>query len=327
MICFRKNAAMKIVVTFQKMFFLCLGVILCYSIASNAKEMTQVFVGGVSGIESLADPQNSIQYRADGGGIYLHHTGWSSNRLTNAQRKTIINNIWENHDFGIELGYHDNNITSWQNAYKILYHDLGIRPAFITCNAFSSDRIPDVDEWVATIEAYRKLGVSEDVEIYATFEYQNFPGNMLTLIDNLVSDRKDFQDIIRASNGLTLDIPPTVYFRRLNHNNSRARNYHEWMIDAIQWTKNNGYKVGMIISPNDSRTRYGEDTEAFLNVLLRENALPDFYIVENYTPADPTGYSNPVGNEDTPYHQLGCARLVVQKFLSQLTNEEQKDLF
>ena len=300
------------------------GSILCLTMIVDGNEMAPVFVGGVSGIESLADPQSSVQYRADGGGIYLHHTGWSSDRLTNAQRNSIINNIWKDHSFGVELGFHDNNTTSWQNAYKKLYHDLGIRPAFITCNAFSSDRVPDVDDWVATIDAFRAVGVSDDVPIYATFEYQNFPTKMLTLMDNLVSERKDFQDIIRASKGLTLDIPPTVYFRRLNHTNPNARKYHEWMIDAIKWTRDNGFKVGMIISPNDSRTRYDKDTEAFLNVLLEQEALADFYVVENYSPADPQTYSNPVGNEDTPYHQLGCARLVVQKFLSQLTKKEKE---
>ena len=302
-----------------RMALVCLGVILCFAMLVDGNETASIFVGGVSGIESLADPQSSVEYRGDGGGIYLHHTGWSSNRLTNAQRNSIINDIWKGHSFGVELGFHDNNTTSWQNAYKKLYHDLGIRPAFITCNAFSSDRVPDVDDWAATIEAFRAVGVSDDVPIYATFEYQNFPSKMLTLMDNLVSRRKDFQDIIRASKGLTLDIPPTVYFRRLNHTNPNARKYHEWMIDAIKWTKDNGFSVGMIISPNDSRTRYGEDTKAFLDVLLQQNALADFYIVENYSPADPQTYSNPVGNEDTPHHQLGCARLVVQNFLSQLT--------
>ncbi|WP_168442015.1 LamG domain-containing protein [Pontiella desulfatans] len=268
----------------------------------------EIFCGGVSGCSNLAVAANSDEFRAAGGNIFIHSVGWD-NHTTEAQKNTIVQ-LWQDHEWGIEMGFSAYDYTSRQNAYKSRYLDRGIQAKFITVNAYSSGRIPEVDDWILDRQAYYDKGVDSSTAIYATFEYQNMAEYQTTLHQNLVSDRTDFQEIITASGGMTLDIPPTVYFRRINSTNSNIRKYHDWILDAIRWAQSRGHTVGIIVSPNSARTNYDEDTKAFVEILETENALPNFFIVENYSPEDPATYDNEVGNEDTPHHQLGCARLL-----------------
>jgi len=218
--------------------------------------------------------------------------------------------LWKSNAWGIEMGFSGDNYTTRPRAYKRRYLDRGIQPTFITVNAFSSGRVPTVAAWKKTVQGYYEVGVPEDTPICATFEYQNMPQYMNKLEANMVSKRTDFQEIISASRGLTLDIPPSVYFRRLNHKNPRVRQYHDWIIDAIQWAIKNGYTVGIIVSPNSAKEQYDEDTKKFIAMLYSNRCLPHFFVVENYSPESPSTYANEVGNEHTPHHQLGCARMI-----------------
>jgi hypothetical protein len=268
----------------------------------------EIYVGGVSGCGQLANPGNSPQYRADGGHVYIHSVGWDQ-RTTEAEKSAIIE-LWIDHKWGIEMGFSTNNYTARQNAYRNRYLDRGIRPEFITVNAYSSARVVDVEDWRKTVEAYRNLGVSSETAIYATFEYQNMPEYWTTLENNYVSDRIDFQQVIEISGGMTLDIPPTVYFRRMNNSNPAIRKYHDWILDAVKWAQSEGHRVGIIVSPNSAGTAYPNDVEAFVQILRDNEALPDFFVVENYANSDASSYANEVGNEWTPHHQLGTARLM-----------------
>ncbi len=270
-----------------------------------------VFVGGVAGLDSLTDPENSDEFRAEGGGLYLHTVGWSNLSLT--ERKKILK-VFQGRPSVVEMGYTNGNYTARQNAYKKLYHDLGLRPDVITINAFSSDREPPPDEFQKAVDAYRALGLAAHTEVYATFEYQNFPSKIPIIQKNHVSDRKDFQKIIRIGGGLTLDTPSAVFFRR-------DQRYRDWVIDAIKWTQSQGLIAAVIFSPNSSKTNYDEDTLKYLNYLDKNEALPDRYYVENYAgKGTPDNYPNIVGNEDTPHHQLGCARMI-QETVPKLQSE------
>lgn len=276
------------------------------AMSANAQE--EIYVGGVSGCGQLAVAENSTMYRADGGHVYIHSVGWDQ-RTTEAEKLGIIE-LWKDHKWGIEMGHSTNNYTSRQNAYRTRYHNRGIRPAYITVNAYSSARVVGVEDWRKTVQAYRDLGISAETAVYATFEYQNMPDYWTTLENNYVSDRTDFQQVIEISGGMTIDIPPTVYWRRMNNSNPAIRKYHDWILDAVKWAKDRGHRVGIIVSPNSSGTGYPNDTERFVQVLRDNNALPDFFVVENYENKDESSYTNEVGNEDTPYHQLGTARLM-----------------
>lgn len=285
---------------------LVLGIILIWATIEIGAVET-IFVGGTAGIENLANPENSDEYRSAGGGVYLHHSGWAP---LEAEIKTQIQDVFAGHDYTLELGHLTEDYTTWQNAYVKFYKNRGIRPAYITCNAFSKDRIPSVTDWEQTIAAYRGAGVPETTKIFATFEYQNFASRIPTLASNKVSIRDDFQQIIALSGGIVIDAPSMVFFRR-------EQNYRDWIVDAIQWTRANGYTTAIIYSPHAAGEQYDEYTLDYIDYLLERDALPDLSFVENYAAStvDFDTYPNPVGNEDTPHHQLGMAR-ILQEVLS-----------
>jgi hypothetical protein len=276
--------------------------------AISCADATRVFAGGVSGIDSLATDANSDSYRALCGGLYLHHSGWAP--LPTATKDQIIK-LFDGRPVMVEIGYNSANPNQWLTGFLRTYYDLGLRPEFVTANAFDKGKIPDPVAWKDWIESFRTAGVAAETKILPTFEYQNFRENIDTLPQNTVSLRTDFQDIITASGGITLDTPSGYVF-------GREENYRKWVIDAIKWTQSKGYKVVIIFSPHDTKTKYADETLRYLTYLKDNGALPDAYAVENYSTESPTTYVNIVGNEDTAYHQLGVAYQLIKTWLSQL---------
>lgn len=276
---------------------------------SCADPVPKSYVGGVSGIASLATDSNSDSYRALCGGLYLHHSGWGP--LESTTKDQIIK-IFAGRRVAVEIGYDGSSPGGWINAYMSNYHNLGLRPDYITANAFAEDNLPDVADWKNWIASFRKAGVESGTRILPTFEYQNFKDNIPTLMQNTVSLRTDFQEIIAASDGITLDTPSGYVF-------GREENYRQWVLDAIKWGHSKGHKVVIIFSPHNTKTKYPEETLRYLNYLKGNDALPDAYVIENYSPESPDTYVNIVGNEDTAYHQLGVAYTFLKTWWSQLS--------
>lgn len=269
----------------------------------------KVFAGGVSGIEALADPANSTEYRKLGGGLYLHGTGWG--KISTAV-KTDILKTFSGKPVMVEIGYSETTPQSRLNNYINEYHNRGIRPDFVTCNAFASGNVTTPEKWDAWIKSFRAAGVAETTKILPTFEYQNFPGNIPTLSSNKVSQRDDFQKLITRSGGLVLDTPSAVFFRR-------EQAYRNWVIDAITWAKAHGHTVAVIVSPNSSKQNYDEDALKHFQYLRDQNVMPDVFAVENYSAEDAATYVNIVGNENTPHHQLGLAKLLLGTWIPGLS--------
>jgi hypothetical protein len=265
-----------------------------------------VLVGGVAGIESLIDGSASQKYRLAGGGLYLHNSGWA--RLSREQQKQVIANF-AGHPIGIELGYGIRNAAqAWANRCKTHYLDLGIRPTFIAVNAFMRNNLPTIEGWRIYSAALRRRGLPESTLILPTFEYANFRPNMETLSKNVVSSRKDFQDIISTAGGIVLDSPPGFFF-------GREEDYRMWILDAIHWTHAKGLKVVWIASPHTSGYRFEEDTERCLNYFKSKNAMPDVIVSENYAANPKPGYVNVVGREDMPDTALGVGWDLVNRII------------
>ena len=149
--------------------------------------------------------------------------------------------------------------------------------------------------------------VTTNTLILPTFEFQNFRPNLDTLAQNTVSHRPDFQAIIRAAGGIVLDTPAGYFF-------SREPAYHVWVVDAIRWTRAQGLKTVVIVSPHSSKNNFAAHSLKFLGFLRAQQAVPDIFAVENYNPEPPADYPNVVGNENQPNTALGVARgLQLQK--------------
>jgi hypothetical protein len=267
--------------------------------AAQAGEFA-VFAGGVAGVEALAAATNSSAFRAAGGGLYLHNSGWGS--LTLAQRQRVLV-VFSNAPVAIELGFGgaQSSAEAWAGACQKYYLDLGIKPEFIAANAFAGNNHPTPEQWAAYMAALRAAGVPERTLILPTFEYQNFRPNLATLAQNTVSQRGEFQSIIRLAGGLVLDTPSGYFF-------SREPAYRDWVVDAIRWTRVQGLKTVVIASPHSSKNNFAAHSLQFLAYLRAHQAVPDIFAVENYTAKPPSDYLNLVGNEDQINTALGVAR-------------------
>jgi hypothetical protein len=261
-----------------------------------------VFAGGVAGVEDLTVATNSSAFRAAGGGLYLHNNGWGA--LSLGQRKQVLE-IFSNAPVAMELGFggSKSSARAWATACRKNYLDLGIQPAFIAANAFAGDNHPTPEQWADYMSALRAAGLPASTLILPTFEYQNFRPNLATLAQNFVSQRADFQAIIRRAGGIVLDTPSGYFF-------SREPAYHDWVVDAIHWTRAQGLKTVVIASPHSSKEHFAADTRRFLEYLRAHEAVPDIFAVENYNPKAPVDYPNVVGNENKPNTALGVARML-----------------
>jgi hypothetical protein len=262
------------------------------------------YAGGVAGINDLANPANSANYRAAGGGLYLHGRAW--NKLDDHQKRQILS-AFRGAPVGVETGWGvGGHVKAWAKQLKEKYLDYGIRPDFIAVNAFAGNNRPTPGAWKEYVDAMRAVGLPTSTHVLPTFEYQNFKSNIKTLRSNTVSSSPDFQEIIQAAGGLVMDTPP-------RYSMHREQAYRDWVTDAIQWANSRGLVSVVILSPWNSGKRWNEDTRQYLEYLGSHNAVPTALVCENYANPELPNYPNPVGNERDPSTALGNCRAVQQK--------------
>lgn len=262
-----------------------------------------VYAGGVAGIDDLLNPTNSRAFRAAGGGLYLHNSGWG---LLDREQQHQVIKVFQGSPVGLELGFGTGaHAEAWAAACKRNYLDLGLRPNFIAANAFAGDNHPTVEQWTGYMKALRTAGVPDTTLILPTFEYQNFRPNIETLPQNHVSNSDWFQGILRQAGGIVLDTPSGYFF-------SREPAYRDWVVDALEWTRRQHLKSVVIASPHNSKTEFAEHTRRFLSYLREHDALPDIIVCENYTAKPPPDYPNRVGGEAEPNTVLGVAWMLLK---------------
>jgi hypothetical protein len=265
-----------------------------------------VYAGGVIGIADLVNPNNSQTFRAESGGLYLHHTGWAG--LTPEQRKRVLE-IFQGAPVAVEVGFGSGN--KWGQIYERYYLAYGVKPVFIAVNAYARGNQPTLEQWRTYSTELRGHGISGTTLILPTFEYQNFRPNVPTLSKNKVSSVAVFQDIIRAAGGIVLDTPPS-------YSMAREAVYRDWVVDAIHWTAKRRLTTVVIMSPSNSGTHWPDDTARYLQFLNRQNAIPAAFVCENDTNRAPADYPNVVGNDHVPYTALGNCGLLKQQILPNL---------
>jgi hypothetical protein len=271
------------------------------------------YAGGVAGIEDLLLPSNSRIFRSGGGGLYLHNTGWG--RLPDEEKKGILT-VFQNHPVAVELGFGSG--PSWGKLYEDHYLAYGVKPTFVCCDPWNSGKPVTPELWRAYADAVREHGIPPSTPILPIFGYQNYPEYVRTLSQNKVSSSKVFQAIIEQSGGIVLDTPPkyTMQFRE--------QAYRDWVVDAIQWTKQRGLQTIVLISPGNfayafySGVQWPGDTAKYLRYLYTHRAIPAVFVCMNYSDHTPPKYPNRVGNEKIDYTALGECLLIKQQIMPNL---------
>jgi len=272
-----------------------------------------VYCGGVAGVKALANPENSADFRASGGGLYLHNNGWGA--LNNEEQKSV-QKIFKDRPAAIELGFEP--AEGWAKLLRDSYLKTGICPELIAANAFMANNIPTAEGWENYMKALRGAGLPKSTLILPTFEYANFATNIPKLLENRVTRREDFQDIIRTAGGFVLDTPPGYAF-------TREEGYRIWLVDAIRWTRDHKFEVVWISSPHSFGAAWSADMARFLKYLRGKNAMPTRIVVENYEGNPPEDYINVVGSDRKESTALGVAtRLITGDAIKPLSETSRK---
>tara|TARA_R110002124_G_scaffold260866_1_gene426818 strand:+ start:1568 stop:2479 length:912 start_codon:yes stop_codon:yes gene_type:complete len=260
----------------------------------------KVYAGGVMGISDMLNAKSSDSFRNNEGGLFLHNSGWGNLKVR--ERRQLIN-VFKGSPIAIEIGYDRTGKVNWPHWLKGAYIDLGINPHFVTVNAFAERNIPTPSDWKKIHDLLKEVTPKETL-ILPTFEFANFGKYRNRLVTDRLSNSANFQNIVSTSGGLTLDVPPLVFL-------SREKEYKEWIIDALKYSRRKGLTSVVIISPNKSGNNFPQHTSTFLQTLARQNALPSVYVVENYVNGPPN-YPNRLGNDKNPVTILGLANKLLK---------------
>jgi hypothetical protein len=278
----------------------------CFGAPAAESANPALYAGGVTGIADLLDPANSQTFRAAGGGLYLHNSGWAT--FTPAEQARVLQ-IFRGRPVAIEFGYGSGR--AWGEVFEKHYATYGIKPTFIAVNAVKDPGFPPPDQWQAYSAALRAHGVPASTKILPIFLFENSQRNIATLPNNMVSSSAAFQNIVETGGGLVLDTPPQYVF-------AREPAYRDFIIDALRWTARHGLMSVVILSPHKAGTRWGEFTVRYVHYLYSHAAMPSVFVCENYKITTPSIYANVVGSDRVPYQALGNCELVRQKILPSL---------
>ena len=269
---------------------------------------TNVYAGGVNGIEAMLNPRNSHRYRNMNGGLHIHNNAWGE--LEENQKRELLQ-TFEGKPTAMEIGFVRKNDPTdkrhpdtWYANAKDYYKPYGIKPDFVQCCCFKDGYVPTYQEWQEFHDRYTQI--MRGSMLFPVFEYQNYNLSQ-QLSNNRISLNNNFQRLIGISRGLVVDAPPSVFLERENA-------YREWVIDAFRYAKQRGYTSVLIISPDRSADRFKLDTIYMINILDQSNALPNAYVVENYIfdwqwqKSHHRSYPNKIGRESETYSILGLAK-------------------
>jgi hypothetical protein len=266
-----------------------------------------IYAGGVEGIETLMDPSSSREFRFNGGGVYLHGQGWA--KFDENQRWRVALAV-EHSPVAIEIGFgngeaHD---MAWVQRFTERYLNFRLVPDMILSNCFAKQNEPTIDRWESFVQDFRLIDYKKP--IYPILEFANYRRNINVLKENTVSKRTYFQEFIEFSNGIAIDTAAGYFFRR-------DKDYQNWIIDAIQWSKRRNYPVVLIVSPFDTQSLYQEHTKMLMDFLTKANAMPDTIVIENYKVLGEGAYIPKVGREWMEDTCLGVGHYLLTDYFQQ----------
>ena len=279
---------------------------LAVTASSSFAASPPVLLGGTSTMTDMLVAANTDAFRAAGGGLYAHQSGWVPNLVypgdaansTRSQdnRKAIVNLFKPNNVGQVEFSYGPP--ADWTNAYRSYYVFNGLTADTASINFLSgrddgntSSNYPASNADAFTyIDALKGEGISK-VNIILS------PNNNATDAINYKFDNARWDDArTRATygGGWTSDAPPGYFF------NERDQNYRDWVIAQTKWTNANGLKSVNIISPRTSGTAFFAQSVQYVRYFEVQNAIPKQWVVENYSYVGepPAGYVNRIGSED-----------------------------
>ena len=275
----------------------------------------RVYVGGVAGFDSLADPAASVRLRATGRvGLYMHFNALVP--ALAAGRLAPIYDAFRPTGRGVaELGYSFLTNPQFINQqFPAFFTGLGQAPWAAVVNApdnFMTASTQTVAEWQGMAATARRLGIKLFVPITA-------PNDNVGVNEDpaIHPSFALMRGVALAMGGIAIDAPPGFFL----HSNPLAVPYRAWMVRWVRWAAGMGLHVFWIVSPDASGVEFLSDTQAMIAYLASHDALPHTWIVENYDTfttldrvdvvAGGDGYTHAAGHVSAPAGAAGVPAVV-----------------
>ena len=297
--------------------FICASMLLCSSL--QAGEQPKVVLGGTSGLPSLADPSATSAFRAaPDTGFYLHFSA-TDPLFTTALRS--IGKVFATKQTVVEVSLGGGFTPQfWTTGWKTSVTSYGFSPHVAAVNvdmanvdAPESAPTVEVEQFETFVKAARANG---GVQILAPVISPNssggggLEGDARTIaIKHPWADRwwDNMRSIARFGGGIVLDAPPAFFLRALP-DPAQIRAYQAFAIAELRWAAEQHLWSAFIVSPYFDAISFQSDSEKAYRILREADALPQTWIVENYSecgapypkacsPSD-GAYRAPVGRDD-----------------------------
>lgn len=254
-----------------------------------ADKTANIYVGGVTGFESLADPAHSRLFRETcRAGLYIHGYIWDRTDL--GIHKAVLS-AFSDTPVDVELGLDDNSAKWLEVVYRPKYFDVGVHAQHAHVNGFRAGRL---EAWRHFVQAAKKFEISTIAPIFSP-NSQQFKDNPFTT---------PFWDYLREAaaigGALTTDSPPHFFLQQ-------SEDYRRFVADEIRWANSAGLHSTFIVSPNSSGPAFLEETKRTVDFLNKHDAFPRAWVVENYDPKASPTYMNRIGTENNTENVLGVA--------------------
>jgi len=258
----------------------------------NAQEGRPViFVGGVNGFSSLADPSATTKLRATSRVALYQHTNAIVSAVHDGSLPAIVRNFRGTGGGEAELPFIAEHADQWFHTwFRNMFQDRGLRPTDANVNFSDYTKFNDpafFQSWQAYVDAARSVGIKTVAPLFT-------PNTLFQHIDTF--EDPIWNGLRKAAlygGALGFDAPPHFFFQR-------EQRYRDFVIEEVRWTRRHNLRATVLISPNVSRQNFLSDTKQYVQALKDADAIPTNWVVENYEAKTPYHWPNVVGREDQP---------------------------
>ena len=291
-------------------------------LSQYANTQPAVVLGGTGGLPSLIDPAASSAFRAaPGTGFYLHFSATDPVLFPPTMRATA--KIFANKPVIAEVSLGGGFTPQfWTTAWKTNVTSHGFSPhiAAVNIDMAHSDAAAGASEAeLKQFEAFVKSGRADGgIEILAPIVSPNSSGGggpegdaMTLAIKHPWLDPwwDNFRAMAQVGGGIAFDAPPAFFLHGLP-DQAQVKAYQAFTIAELRWAADHGLWSTYIVSPYFDGVSFLSDSQKVYQILLDADALPQTWVVENYSECGPpyprlcttadAAYLAPVGREDVP---------------------------
>ena len=267
-----------------------------------------VFLGGLHGMPSLAEPRATAQLRhTSKAGLYIH---WYSTeeQFSHGSLPAVEHVFGNSRNCIAEVNIFDAGFfkTEWVDHIR---HN-GFDPSTVTVNIDASEHPDPIPaERVSNFERFVDEGRQEGVQIVAPFVSPNGSMSVSHKFADPWWDRQ--REMALYGGGIAFDSPPAFFLYQRPPAEIAA--YQTFTADALVWAHSHNLYAVMVLSPRFDGGHFLQNARRVYEILLARQALPDAWVIENYD-ADPTlsptklpSFGTPMAPDSQPETQAGVA--------------------